>query len=158
LFLTEYLLPKYAFFYSSWALLEELGETLPPDASRPLIQEEMLSTKNALSTIRDMDITKIPRLKDWNIRARQSALSSLIFLYLTDAKYMKIPQVACRIVNLSIQHGEISSCYAHLSLVILANILNVFLAQAFPMMVSLGLVSYTIFLMRLIFLGSHLTK
>eukprot|EP00804_Cyclotella_cryptica_P013312 CCRYP_019809-RB/>CCRYP_019809-RB protein AED:0.02 eAED:0.02 QI:131/1/1/1/1/0.66/3/1425/983 len=90
---------------SAFALLGELGEILPQDLPRSLIQHEVFSIKSALSTYTDDDIKNPPRVTDWNISARMRVIGSVIpFLFNLRPHY--IPFLACRIVKLSIQHGK----------------------------------------------------
>ncbi|KAL3804823.1 hypothetical protein HJC23_006595 [Cyclotella cryptica] len=89
---------------SAFALLAELGETLPRDVSPSSIYNEVSLTKNALSRFSDDDIKNAPRVTDWNISARMRVIASVIpCLFNLQPQY--IPLLACRIVNLSIQHG-----------------------------------------------------
>jgi predicted ATPase len=90
---------------SAFALLEELGETLPRDVSPSLIYSEVVSTKNSLSSYADDDITNAPRVTDWNISARMRVIGSVI-PYLFNLRPQYIPFLACRIVKLSIKHGK----------------------------------------------------
>jgi predicted ATPase len=90
---------------SACSLLEELGETSPQDVPPALIYNEVVATKNTLQRYSDYDIKNSPRVSDWNINARMRVLGSILpALFTSQPQYHSY--VACRIVNLSIQHGE----------------------------------------------------
>ena len=91
---------------SAFALLEELGETSPKDVSPAIICNEVLATKNALQRYSDNYIINSPRVSDWNINARMRVLGSILPALFTSQPQYHL-YVACRIINLSIQHGEI---------------------------------------------------
>lgn len=87
-------------------ILDDLGDTFPKDISPSLIQYEVASTIKALSVFTDEDIKSQPRLKDrriqYRIRMMGAAVPSLFY-----SKPLYIPLLACRIIKLSIEHGEI---------------------------------------------------
>jgi predicted ATPase len=96
----------------AFALLEELEETSPKDVPPALIYNEVVATKDTLQRYSDDDIKNSPRISDWNINARMRVLGSILpALFTSQPQYHRY--VACRIINLSFQHGEksfISCC------------------------------------------------
>ena len=95
-------------------ILQGLGDTFPEDISPSLIQNEVTSTAKALSGFTDEEIKNPPRVEDWSIQIRMQMMETII-LFLLNAKPHYIPLVTCRIVKLSIEHGEICLCTCLLS-------------------------------------------
>ncbi|KAL3788524.1 hypothetical protein HJC23_006562 [Cyclotella cryptica] len=88
----------------AFSLLEELGDLSPEKIPPHLILNEVLAARKALSSYTDHDIKNAPRVSDWSLIARIRVLGSLMpFLFAEQPQY--IPYIACRIINLSIQHG-----------------------------------------------------
>eukprot|EP00804_Cyclotella_cryptica_P023368 CCRYP_000513-RA/>CCRYP_000513-RA protein AED:0.01 eAED:0.01 QI:225/1/1/1/1/0.66/3/1328/977 len=91
---------------SAFTLLEELDETPPQNVPPAVLHNEVIATKNSLRSYTHDNMKNAPRVSDWNISARMRVLGSMLpALFTSQPQYH--PYVACRVINLSIQHGEV---------------------------------------------------
>ncbi|KAL3805697.1 hypothetical protein HJC23_005941 [Cyclotella cryptica] len=89
---------------SAFTLLEELDETPPQNVPPAVLHNEVIATKNSLRSYTHDNMKNAPRVSDWNISARMRVLGSMLpALFTSQPQYH--PYVACRVINLSIQHG-----------------------------------------------------
>ncbi|KAL7539299.1 hypothetical protein ACHAXR_009167 [Thalassiosira sp. AJA248-18] len=85
------------------SILSELGESLP-EATPDLIYRRLESTKAILNNLTKQDILKGPRLSDkrilWTLR-----FMNLLSRYLFSTNPIKFPLLACRMIDISLEHG-----------------------------------------------------
>lgn len=88
-------------------VLVELGETFPTEVTPEIIQQELSKTKSILNNLTKESILSSPKLKDekilWAIKFMNNFSGPLSI-----AKAQTGPLIACRIVQLSSQHGYCS--------------------------------------------------